>query len=148
VRSFVRNAATLVVRAVRAVVGNAVVLHGGERCDPDDLEAVLQDADGIAAKAMRLARANVIQRNQNDDEAFATVLLNIYRLTAAQARTLRRTAFVRACVRACVRDSPSPDCRSPPCLRPVTSSSANSARSTKRGSMNWYVCRAGISCKP
>ena len=102
-RSFVRNAATLVVRAVRAVVGNAVVLHGGERCDPDDLEDVLGKADGIAAKAMRLARANVIQRNQDDVEAFAYVLLNIYRLTAAQARTLRRTAFVRACVRACVR---------------------------------------------
>jgi len=99
VRSFVRNAATLVVRAVRAVVGNAVVLHGGERCDPDDLEDVLGKADGIAAKAMRLARANVIQRNQDDVEAFAYVLLNIYRLTAAQARTLRRTAFVRACVR-------------------------------------------------
>ena len=147
-RSLVRDAATGAVRAVRAVVGDALVFHGGERCDPRDLAAAVADAEGIAAKAMRRARATVIDRNRDDVEAFAYVLLNIYRLTAAQAKTLRRTAFVRACVRACVRDSPSPDCRRRPCLRPVTSSSAISARSTKRGSMHWYVCRAGISCKP
>ena len=102
-RSLVRDAATGAVRAVRAVVGDALVFHGGERCNPPDLDAAVAAADGIAAKAMRLARANVIQRNQNDVEAFAYVLLNIYRLTAAQARTLRWTAFVRACLRACVR---------------------------------------------
>ena len=102
-RSLVRDAATGAVRAVRAVVGDALVFHGGERCNPPDLDAAVAAADGIAAKAMRLARATVIERNRNDVEAFAYVLLNIYRLTAAQAKTLRRTAFVRACVRVCVR---------------------------------------------
>ena len=130
-RSLVRDAATGAVRAVRAVVGDALVFHGGERCNPPDLDAAVAAADGIAAKAMRSARANVIKRNQTDTEAFAYVLLNIYRLTAAQAKTLRRTAIVRACVHACVRDFPSPDCRRPPCPPPVMSSSAHSARSTK-----------------
>jgi hypothetical protein len=92
VRSFERDAQSGRVRAVPAVEGAALVFHGAECGDGEDLLAGIRKANGNAADAMAVWRANV---KANEEKYF---LVNVYGgLTDEKVRAL----FAGPCV--CVR---------------------------------------------
>ncbi len=98
VRSFVRDA-TGGVRAETAVPGKPIAFHGGERADGDDVVGAVADEDGNARNAvgaLENLRQNV-KDNNTSENAWATLLFNIYKLTGPQARPLRRTCRAVPC---------------------------------------------------